>query len=74
MAATVFEHPDELKAAVGSPLGVSEWLEIDQKRIDLFAEATAGAGRFVHDTALKARPNVHKKQMLKPFFPHAIHF
>jgi len=34
----------------------------------LFAEATAGAGRFVHDTALKARPNVHKKQMLKPFF------
>ena len=38
MAATVFESPEELKGAVGKPLGVSEWLEIDQKRIDLFAE------------------------------------
>ena len=34
----------------------------------LFANAKEGAGRFVHDTALKARPIVHKKQMLKPFF------
>ncbi len=34
----------------------------------LFAEAEAGLGRFVHDTALKARPEVHKRQMLKPFF------
>ncbi|MCE2450952.1 MAG: tetratricopeptide repeat protein [Candidatus Latescibacteria bacterium] len=34
----------------------------------LFAEAKEGVGRFVHDTALKARPIVHKKQMLKPFF------
>lgn len=33
-----------------------------------FATAKAGAGRFLHDTALKARPIVHKKQMLKPFF------
>ena len=34
----------------------------------LFANAKEGVGRFVHDTALKARPIVHKKQMLKPFF------
>ena len=34
----------------------------------LFAEAKEGTGRFLHDTALKARPIVHKKQMLKPFF------
>ncbi len=34
----------------------------------LFAEAREGLGRFVHDTALKARPAVHKRQMLKPFF------
>jgi tetratricopeptide (TPR) repeat protein/cytochrome c553 len=34
----------------------------------LFANARAGMGRFVHDTALKARPMVHKRQMLKPFF------
>ena len=34
----------------------------------LFATSKAGTGRFLHDTALKARPIVHKKQMLKPFF------
>jgi tetratricopeptide (TPR) repeat protein len=34
----------------------------------LFAEAKSATGRFVHDTALKARPEVHKRQMLKPFF------
>ena len=47
MAATVFENPEELKAAVGKPLGVSDWLEIDQKRIDLFAEAT-GDHQWIH--------------------------
>ena len=35
-----FTSADELKAAVGEPLGYSDWLEVDQKRIDLFAEAT----------------------------------
>ena len=30
--------------------------------------AKSGLGRFVHDTALKARPQVHKRQMQKPFY------
>ena len=34
----------------------------------LFAEAQSGAGALLHDAALKARPLVHKRQMLKPFF------
>jgi tetratricopeptide (TPR) repeat protein len=34
----------------------------------LFAEAQAGVGAALHDAALKARPLVHKRQMLKPFF------
>ncbi|NKB66541.1 MAG: tetratricopeptide repeat protein [Candidatus Latescibacteria bacterium] len=34
----------------------------------LFAQARQGLGRFIHDTALKARPQVHQRQMLKPFF------
>ena len=34
----------------------------------LFADSKAGVGRFVHDTAIKSRPAVHKRQMLKPFF------
>jgi acyl dehydratase len=36
----VFASPDDLRAAVGEHLGWTEWLEIDQKRIDQFAEAT----------------------------------
>ena len=36
----IFENVEELKAAVGKPLGTSDWLEIEQDRINLFAEAT----------------------------------
>ncbi|RYG81283.1 MAG: MaoC family dehydratase [Alphaproteobacteria bacterium] len=36
----VFTSPDELRAAVDQELGPSEWLEITQERINLFAEAT----------------------------------
>ena len=38
--ATVFETPAELMEAVGKHLGYSDWLTIDQSRIDQFAEAT----------------------------------
>ena len=36
----VFTSAEELRAAVGEELGTSDWLEVDQKRIDLFADAT----------------------------------
>ena len=45
--ATVFTSPDELPGAIGSHLGQSEWLEIDQDRINLFADAT-GAHQWIH--------------------------
>jgi acyl dehydratase len=35
-----FESPEQLRAAIGRSLGPSEWLQIDQARIDLFADAT----------------------------------
>lgn len=35
-----FESVEDLKAAVGKPLGTSDWLQIEQDRINLFAEAT----------------------------------
>ena len=44
---SVFENPFELEKAVGRSLGESDWLEIDQKRIDLFAEAT-GDHQWIH--------------------------
>ena len=44
---TIFETPDELRQAVGKHLGHSDWLEIAQERIDLFAEAT-GDHQWIH--------------------------
>jgi len=35
-----FESLDEFAAAANSELGISDWLTIDQKRIDAFADAT----------------------------------
>lgn len=35
-----FASPDDFKAAVGKSLGTSEWLTIDQQRVNLFADAT----------------------------------
>jgi acyl dehydratase len=43
----IFTSPDELRAATGERLGYSDWLEIDQRRIDLFAEAT-GDHQWIH--------------------------
>jgi acyl dehydratase len=36
----VFDGFDDIKSAVGSEIGASEWIEITQDRINLFAEAT----------------------------------
>ncbi|NUQ98914.1 MAG: MaoC family dehydratase [Streptomyces sp.] len=49
----IFRSADELKAAVGEQLGYTDWLEIDQKRIDLFAEAT-GDHQWIHVDPEKA--------------------
>ncbi|MER8096649.1 MaoC family dehydratase [Streptomyces goshikiensis] len=43
----IFTSADELSAGVGAPLGPSGWLEVDQKRIDLFADAT-GDHQWIH--------------------------
>ncbi len=37
---TVLENTDALRAAVGRHLGYSDWLMIDQDRVNLFADAT----------------------------------
>ncbi|MFH8466834.1 MaoC family dehydratase [Streptomyces sp. NPDC017991] len=49
----IFASADELKAAVGEQLGYSDWVEVDQKRIDLFAEAT-GDHQWIHVDPEKA--------------------
>jgi acyl dehydratase len=42
-----FASPAALLDAVGTHLGYSDWLEIDQHRIDLFADAT-GDHQWIH--------------------------
>ncbi|GAU66273.1 putative 3-hydroxyacyl-thioester dehydratase [Streptomyces sp. NBRC 110611] len=43
----VFGSLDELRSAVGEELGPGDWLAVDQRRIDLFAEAT-GDHQWIH--------------------------
>ena len=40
MSARIFETPAALLAAVGERFGPTEWVAIEQERIDLFAKAT----------------------------------
>jgi acyl dehydratase len=51
---TVFQSPTELPAAAGRALGVSDWIQITQERIDQFAEAT-GDHQWIHCDPEKAR-------------------
>ena len=44
---TKFDSPASLLGAVGQHLGYSDWLEVDQQRIDLFADAT-GDHQWIH--------------------------
>jgi acyl dehydratase len=49
-----FTSADDLKAAVGEQLGYTDWVEIDQKRIDLFADAT-GDHQWIHVDPARAK-------------------
>jgi acyl dehydratase len=49
-----FKSADELKQAVGEDLGYSDWLPIEQDRINLFADATDDH-QWIHVDVEKAR-------------------
>jgi acyl dehydratase len=42
-----FEHIADLEPLVGQEIAVSDWITVDQKRIDLFADAT-GDHQWIH--------------------------
>ncbi|MBW8269568.1 MaoC family dehydratase [Caldovatus aquaticus] len=48
------ERPADMAAHVGRKLGVSDWFTVDQKTIDLFAEAT-GDHQWIHVDVERAR-------------------
>ena len=47
MAKREFSHPNEMHNYVGQEIGVSDWVEVTQERIDQFAEAT-GDRQWIH--------------------------
>ena len=49
-----FNSADDLKAAVGTHLGYSDWTTIDQSRIDTFADAT-GDHQWIHVDPKRAK-------------------
>ncbi len=50
---TTLTGPDEVKAAVGQELGVSDWYEVTQETINQFAEVT-GDHQWIHTDPEKA--------------------
>jgi acyl dehydratase len=46
-AKTVLDGPDAVRSAIGSHLGYSAWLTVDQQRIQMFADAT-GDHQWIH--------------------------
>ena len=42
-----FEHLSDLQPLVGQDIGVSDWITVDQQRINLFADAT-GDHQWIH--------------------------
>jgi len=47
MAVTTLHGPNGVRSHLGHHLGYSEWMEIDQARVNLFAEAT-GDHQWIH--------------------------
>jgi acyl dehydratase len=58
--ATVFPTPKDVLSAVGQSLGATDWLEIAQERIDLFAEAT-GDHQWIHVDPERAKDGPYGK-------------
>lgn len=53
MANIVFSNKEQLLAAAGVDLGVTDWIALEQSRIDMFAQAT-GDHQWIHVDPVKA--------------------
>lgn len=57
MARREFAHPNEMPKFVGQEIGVSDWVEITQERINLFADAT-GDHQWIHVDVERAKKDM----------------
>lgn len=62
-----FTHLTDLKEWVGKEIGISEWIEITQERINKFAEATEDY-QWIHvDAEMSAKKSPYKKTIAHGF-------
>jgi acyl dehydratase len=54
-----FNGPDELRAAVGEQIGYSDWLVVEQDRVNQFADAT-GDHQWIHIDQERAKAGPFK--------------
>ena len=57
MAKREFAHPNEMHKYVGQEIGVSDWVEVTQDRINQFAEAT-GDHQWIHVDVERAKKDM----------------
>jgi acyl dehydratase len=60
VAMIVVDTPQDMKTWVGKELGVSDWVSVDQERIDKFAEAT-GDFQWIHVDVERAKRELPTK-------------
>lgn len=61
-----FSDFDQLRAAAGTELGVSDWITIDQQRIDTFADATDDH-QWIHVDAARAAAGPYSRTIAHGF-------
>jgi len=61
-----FEHLTDLQPLVGQELGVSEWVSVEQERIDQFAAAT-GDHQWIHIDPVRAAAGPFKTTVAHGF-------
>jgi acyl dehydratase len=61
-----FERLEDLKALVGHSLGSSDWITVDQRRIELFADAT-GDHQWIHLDTQRAAAGPYKTTIAHGF-------
>src|SRR5437762_14354562 len=57
MAKREFGHPNEMQKYVGHDIGVSDWVEVTQERINRFADAT-GDHQWIHVDVERAKKDM----------------
>ena len=68
---TIVNTPSELLDLAGADLGTTEWVEIDQERINLFADAT-GDHQWIHVDVERATAESPVRRADRPRLPHAV--